>query len=382
LQIILGISGSISAYKTPDLIRHLSRDGITCIPVLSQNAAKFVSPLSLETVAEHHCYIDAFTLDNVHIPHLSLNKADALVIAPASANIIAKLAHGFADCVLSATALSFTGQKVIVPAMHTAMWQNPATVQNILRLKELGYRVLGPDSGDLACGDVGLGRFVDFELISLFIRALEFPPLTLTGQRLLISAGGTHTHIDPVRIITNLSSGKLGESLAHLASFFGAEVQLVTSANAISNPHLSGVHTVRTYTELRSTLEAHFSDSDVLIMAAAVSDFEADYSGTKRPREAFSLTMMPTEDILAKLSATRRPEQRVVGFCLSTDNLEETAIHKLHAKHLDIIVANTPHAIAADFRDAIIISQDGSRFSYTEVPVLELAYRILQATFR
>ncbi len=382
MQIILGISGSIAAYKTPDLIRHLSRDGISSIPVLSSNAAKFVSPLSLESVSGSACYSDAFSLQNGQIPHLQLAKsADALVIAPASANIIAKIAHGFADCILSATALSFSGPKVIVPAMHTEMWESPATQHNMARLTEFGYLILGPDSGALACGDEGAGRFVDFELISLYIKSLAFPRLSLTGKRLLISAGGTHTAIDPVRIITNLSTGKLGESIAHLASFFGATVQLVTSARITPNPHLAGVDQVHSYVELRDALVRHFSLTDVLIMAAAVSDFEATPTATKQPRKPILLQLTPTDDILAQLAATRRSTQRLVGFCLSSDDLESAAAEKLESKNVDLIVANSPQAIGAATRDALIISREGAHYSYTDVSILELAYRILQATF-
>ena len=373
MHIILGISGSIAAYKTPDLVRLFKRAGVQVTPVLTDNAQEFVAPLSLETVAE-------VPVHSAGIQHLSHRQADALVIAPATANVIAKIAAGIGDDLLTTTVLSFTGPKLIVPAMHDEMWHNPITQRNVQTLRSFGFHFLGPDYGDLACGERGQGRMVDAGLIVLRTLILAFPELDLSGHRILITSGGTREALDPVRVLTNLSTGQLGETLAHCAASFGAEVTLIsTGSPVLCNPALQRVLRVSSVADLQVALMAHFPDCDTLIMAAAVSDFTVQASDTKLSRDqAQTLTLIPTPDLLKSLIPHKK-QQQTIGFCLADPELLlETAAQKLKDKQLDAIIANPPASIGSPHRDATILTASGNRMDLTGVSILRLAYEILQ----
>lgn len=380
MKILLGISGSIAAYKTPDLIRGLVKQGVQVTPLITQNASQFVTPTTLATVSLSEVYSKPY-LDSPNIAHLNLGRtAQIMVIAPATANIIAKCAHGIADDLLTSTFLSFTGPKLIVPAMHTEMYDNPITKENILKLKAHNVHFLGPDQGDLACGDIGFGRMVELDLIILKILSMFKPTLALSGKKIMISCGGTREPLDSVRVLTNRSTGQLGLTLAHLASVMGAEVTLVSTAAVSANPHLKKVILVETSAQMHTALQDQLPKHDYLYMAAAVSDFTYKTAETKiRRQQTFSLDLEGTPDILKELS--KQKENKIfIGFCLADQDLEKTALEKLTAKNLDFIAANGPQNIGNSVRTLIIHSKDQSKppVKLDQVSIFESAYQLLK----
>ncbi|RAP34316.1 bifunctional phosphopantothenoylcysteine decarboxylase/phosphopantothenate--cysteine ligase CoaBC [Candidatus Marinamargulisbacteria bacterium SCGC AG-439-L15] len=379
-HIILGICGGISAYKTPELIRNLVKDGYRVTPILTKNALQFVTQTTIETVAQEEALLETAIKDN-YITHLSVAKsADGMIIAPATANHIAKFAHGFADTLLSTTFLSFTGPKLLVPAMHTEMYDNPITQNNIQKLLSFGIDFLGPDYGDLACKDIGTGRMVDIELIQQRIASLFLPKLPLKNKQILITAGGTSEPIDAVRHISNASSGKLGHTLATLASFYGANVSLISSKNTPHLPQSIKKHTVRTVKDLETQLSKEISDCDALFMAAAVSDFtikEKTDRKLKRDQNP-SLQLEKTNDLLKSIGEKKEKKQQLIGFCLEEESkLDSSAQKKLKEKHVDYIIANTPTAIGKDTRSFKVYSKEGLVESHDNKPLLETAHTLL-----
>jgi len=377
--LLLGVTGSISAYKTPELIRRLIQASVQVFPVLSRSAPQFVTPLSLETVSGNSVRLaDDFT----HSGHIQLAKAGkALVIAPASANCISKCANGVADDLLSSLWLSFRGPKMVVPAMHAEMWENPAVGRNIALLKQDGVKVLGPDYGHLACNDVGVGRLVDLDLIVLATRLLALKPIHLKGKKMVITAGGTTESLDSVRVLTNKSTGVLGQTLAHCAAFFGAEVTLISTRSVMPNPELKKVVQVSTVSELSDAVQTHFKQSDLLVMAAAVSDFTVTPSAQKinRNNQGLSLDLKPTEDIVKSVALSKNPQQKIMGFCLEeAEVLEKKALEKLEKKQLDWIVANTPLAIGAASRTLQVYKRGSQAKKNVQGDVLSVAYELLQ----
>ncbi len=382
MRVLLGISGGIAAYKTPELIRQLKKASLEVTPILTQNAMTFVTPLSVQTVAESQAYTPHSSEVPGGILHLDLARnADVCVIAPASANTIAKLAGGFADDLLTSTVLAFQGPKCIAPAMHPEMWHNPITQKNIQILKDSGCIILGPSSGELACKDHGQGRLVDLTLIVIAAQMAAYPKLNLGGKKVLISSGGTQEPIDPVRVITNRSTGQLGNMLAHVAALNGAEVTLVTTVPPCETCHLSQVVQVETADQMQQALLTHFPENDALIMAAAVSDFTVDTASQKISRsQAVQLELKGTPDILKMLSAQKR-HQKLVGFCLASTDLISTATRKLHEKSVDWIVANSPEAIGATQRQMTVISKENEKIEITG-DLLSCAVTLLEKTLQ
>ena len=285
LTILLGITGSISAYKIPELIRDLKKKGYRVIPILTQSASQFVTKLTLETVSEEKVWTDADFM-NGKSPHLMLTReADIMLTVPCSANTLTKYTYGISDSLLTTCFISFTKSKIIAPAMHTEMWQNSATQRNITNLIKEGVTVVGPSYGKLACGDEGEGRLVDLTDLEAAIQLCQYPKASLQGQSILITAGGTSEAIDPVRAITNRSTGQLGHKLSIYAALMGAQVQLITTKPLESNlPNIS-VTKVKTADEMSTQVQTYFKTSDCLYMAAAVSDFTSVASETKIRRQ-------------------------------------------------------------------------------------------------
>lgn len=378
-RVLLGISGSIAAYKSPLIVRLLRQAGFLVTPIVSQSALQFVTPLALSTVAEE----SVLTQENFFsgdIPHLQLEReADVLVVAPATANMIAKFALGLADDVLSTVFLSFTGPKLVVPAMHVQMWQNPIVQEHVASLKRRGVLFLGPESGELACGDVGIGRMVEPDLVLLAVQALFFPRLELAGKRFLISLGGTREPLDSMRVLTNRSTGKLGSMLAILAAFFGAEVQVVGTVPVV-HPGVAYRH-VETVEEMRVALEDTMSWCSSLYMAAAVSDFTVERTEQKLKRtDGLSLNLKSTPDLVSAL-ASQKGNRTIVGFCLEDQNLLEVARGKLVRKNLDYIIANTSEMVGADRRSFYVLEAASDDIvSVENVSLLEAAYQILMTT--
>ncbi|MGA0241636.1 MAG: bifunctional phosphopantothenoylcysteine decarboxylase/phosphopantothenate--cysteine ligase CoaBC [Candidatus Marinamargulisbacteria bacterium] len=372
-SIILGISGSISAYKSLDIIRNLRKSGVKIIPCLSESAHRFITPWTVETLAE--ATIVSSDVLNGTIQHLAMaSNANLFVLCPTSANMLAKLANGHCNDILSAAFLSFTGPKLLFPAMHTEMWDHPITQKNVTTLRDSGVVIIPPDTGDLACGDVGAGRLPDVNVITSIILAYTNAALNLNGQRLTITSGGTHAPIDPVRAISNHASGMSGHALANIAAGFGADVTLIRTH---THPTLSTIQClqVQTTDDMRSACQSMVHASDALLMNAAVSDFTVPFQATKHSRQhPLSITLTPTHDILAEFNEQKPDHCISVGYCLSdTDNLEALARKKKDAKGCDWMVANHSDNLGREKRHVTIISPDNHTHTFTgSLPALSV----------
>jgi phosphopantothenoylcysteine decarboxylase / phosphopantothenate---cysteine ligase len=374
-QVILGITGGIAAYKIPELIRSCRNQDIEVNPIMTTSALEFVTATTIATVAESAPLIKNGYEEG--IAHLAnLKNASCFVIAPATANTIAKCAHGIADNSLTAAFLAYQGPKLIVPAMHTEMWENPITQANVATLKSYGVEFLGPVSGPLACGDVGAGRMIDTALILAKIQLMQLTQLDLSNKTILITSGGTQEPIDSIRTITNASTGKLGNALATTAALAGAQVTLLSTT-----PHesalVTSIHTP-TVQSMEKALEQSVGDSDALIMAAAVSDFTPSSPASQKLKRDGDLTLQltPTKDLLANVPRTEN--QLVVGFCLESEsNLTTSAQEKLTRKNCDYIIANTPDAIGQDHRSFTIVGKNGQSNAYENISLMESAHAIL-----
>jgi phosphopantothenoylcysteine decarboxylase/phosphopantothenate--cysteine ligase len=381
--IVLGVTGSIAAYKAVLLARRLMAEGASVQVVMTRNAQRFVGPLTFQELTGRPVGTDLFAPD-AGMPHLALaESADLLVIAPASAHCVAKLAHGLADDLLSTLALAAECPVVVAPAMDGGMWTHPAVRDNVLTLRQRGVTVLEPETGPLASGRTGKGRLPEEDAILSAIAGALHPVKDLSGRRVLITAGPTQEALDPVRFISNRSSGKMGWALAEAARDRGAEVVLVAGPTALPPVPNVTVVPVVTSEDMRKEAITRFVDADVLIMAAAVADFRpAGPAGGKIPkgRGTRALALEPTPDILMDLPP-RRAGQLVVGFAAETGDLVERARGKLRRKALDLIVANDvtePGAgFGAETNRATLLDRAGRCDALPLMSKLELAHRIL-----
>jgi phosphopantothenoylcysteine decarboxylase/phosphopantothenate--cysteine ligase len=373
-HVLLGVSGGIAAYKAASLARALMRAGATVQAVLTESATAFVGAATFEGLTGRPAYSGVF--EDVHrILHVRLaREADVAVFAPATANLLAKFAHGLADDLVSSTFLCLTCPVVLAPAMHTEMWEHPTTQANVALLAQRGATIVGPDEGELAGGDVGPGRLADEpELLGAAAAALQPPHSPLAGRRVLVTAGGTREPIDPVRYIGNRSSGKMGYALAAEAACRGAHVDLVTGPTWLPEPAAVTTHHVETALQMRESVVALAEKADVVLKAAAVADFRpAAYASQKLKKEAGGLEQVRLErnpDILAELGADKNG-RILVGFAAETDLEEERGRDKLHRKGLDLIVVNRVDFADAGFNvdtnRALLLGSDGSR---VEVPL-------------
>lgn len=374
MRVLFGITGSISAYKSLNTIRLLVKSGHSVTPILTQASLRFVTPWSLEALAQTPPVIP----NGEYANHIEL-AGDCLLIAPATANSLAKYAQGIADDPLSTLALSFTGPKIISPAMHDSMFRHPATQRNLDQLRADGWLVIGPDTGDLSGLDHGEGRLVDSELLALAVTvcATATPPQR-PNDHIVITAGGTQVPMDAVRVITNRSSGRWGEMMAHIASLSGARVTLITSQPLrIHNPHIA-VIPIKTVSELQNELTGCVESATHLYMMAAVSDFSVPMSVSKRSRtHSESLPLTPTMDILKHLTT---PDHTIrVGFCLETDNLEEKTAKKRIQKSCDYMIGNTASTIGKTSRSFLILGPTDTT-TYTDMPLEFAAQSVLSAT--
>ncbi|NQY75178.1 MAG: bifunctional phosphopantothenoylcysteine decarboxylase/phosphopantothenate--cysteine ligase CoaBC [Candidatus Margulisbacteria bacterium] len=378
MSVLLGICGSIAAYKTHELIRLLIKNHIPVHPVLTEDALNFVTRTSIGTLSGCKPYHSLYENEE-GADHLRLTKeTDILVIAPATAHTIAKCALGLCDNLLTTLFLAYRGPKLICPAMHTEMWENPTTMSHIQSLRQSGCHILGPITGDLACGDSGTGRMVDPTLIVEAIQCYLKDPLPLAQKSILISSGGTSEPIDPVRNISNASTGKLGHSMAHMAAFMGAKVTLVTTKPIVSNPLITSIKTVSTASDMQKTLQELIPSHDTLIMSAAVSDFTVAPSPQKLNRKSsHHLNLIQVPDILSSLSS-HKSNKTYIGFSLADKNTQKIALEKLHSKNLDFIVSNTSDNIGSDIRNVDIYSQNGLKKNLVNQSVSDTAHEILQ----
>lgn len=337
-KILLGITGGIAAYKTPDLIRQLLNANFDVKVVVTKSATEFVSVLTLKTLLPNRVYE---LLLEPEMQHIQLAKwADMILIASATANIIAKLAAGFADDLLSTLCLATTAPIVIAPAMNKIMWEHSATQQNIEKLKSHGMIFLGPESGEQACGDIGPGRMMEPDKIIHHLISLDQEPF-LKNIRILITAGATREYIDPVRFISNKSSGKMGYALANVAHHLGATVTVIAGHTNQPVPTCQKLICVETAQEMQHAVLNHVSENDIFISVAAVSDYtiKKSFQKIKRSVESLTLTLTPTSDILALVCA-QKEKPFTVGFAAETDNVIENAKTKRIKKGVNIIVAN------------------------------------------
>ena len=380
-NIVLGVSGGIAVYKIADLASRLNRSGASVHVVMTANATEFVSPLTFATLTGNEVVTGMFDHPTrPEIWHIRLAEAaDLLVIAPATANVIAKLAGGIADDELTSLALAVTAPKLICPAMHHQMYANPATQANLARLKEMDYQVLEPETGRLASGDQGRGRLPDTAQIVTAIEAALITGDDLAGRRIVVTAGGTREPIDPVRYIGNRSSGKMGYALAEVARDRGAAVTLISAAALPEPPGLTLV-AVQTAHEMRDAVTQAAAGCDALIMAAAVADFAPDPASQKIKKgqpDGLTLELLPTPDILAEVKG----DFVRVGFAAESQDLINNARLKLAAKKLDIIVANDITApestFGADTNRVTILAADDSAEELPVLPKTEVAAQLL-----
>ncbi|MBQ6348763.1 MAG: bifunctional phosphopantothenoylcysteine decarboxylase/phosphopantothenate--cysteine ligase CoaBC [Clostridia bacterium] len=342
-HIVLGVTGGIAAYKACDLVSRLKKQGAQVRVVLTANAAKFVPPLTFETLSGNPVVTDTFE-PRKSLEHISLAKwADVYVIAPASANCLAKLANGIADDLLSTTALAMTAPLLIAPAMNANMWRHPATQANFKTLVDRGAKSVGPMSGHLACGDDDVGRMAEPEQIVAALDALLNPRRDHEGRRVLVTAGPTVERIDPVRYITNRSTGKMGYAIAEAARDRGGEVVLVSGPVNLAAPAGIEIVKIESSAELCASVLARSDWADVVIQAAAPADFtpaQVSDSKIKKTGEGMVLTLKNTTDIARTLGERKRQGQVLVAFAAETDRVLENAKGKLTKKNADLIVAN------------------------------------------
>lgn len=372
-HIALGVTGGIAAYKACDLVSRLVKQGAQVRVVLTEHACRFVPPLTFETLSGNPAYTDTFA-PRAEMEHISLAKwADALVIAPATANCLAKLANGIADDLLSTTALAMNAPLLIAPAMNANMWRHPATRANLDVLLSRGVRTVGPGTGRLACGDDDVGRMAEPAEIIEALDALMNPRRDFEGRRVLVTAGPTVERIDPVRYITNRSSGKMGYALAEAARDRGAEVVLVSGPVALAAP--AGVErvSVESSADLCEAVLARGEWADIVIQAAAPADFRpvAMAAGKiKKTGAGMKLELENTTDIAAELGRRKRPGQVLVGFAAETDDVLANAREKLARKNCDMIVANdvsrSDAGFGVDTNAVTLITADGAR----ELPLM------------
>ncbi len=345
-RILLGITGSIAAYKTPELIRKLKQQNYEVRVVLTQGGKAFVAPLTLQAVSQHKIYESLMDVESeAAMGHIDLARwPDCILIAPASAHIIAKLAHGFADELLSALCLASAHARfIIAPAMNQAMWSNSATQDNVNKLKERAYLFLGPGKGSQACGDVGLGRMLEpVEIVDALSKV--FIKRYLQGQKILITAGPTQEFIDPVRYLSNRSSGKMGFALAQAAIEAGAEVTLICGPVALTPPSKLKFIAVKTASEMLRAVQSEINQHSIFISSAAVADYQIINPAPQKIKKSTAdlvLQLKPTVDILATVSQMNlKPRPLLVGFAAETEYTLKFAEEKRRSKNIDLMVVN------------------------------------------
>ena len=346
--IVFGVTGGIAAYKAVDAVSKLKKLGASVFVVMTKNACAFVSPLTFETMSVNPVVVDTFERPQTwEVEHIALaKKADLFCIAPATANIIAKMAHGIADDMLSTTLLATTAPVLLAPAMNTNMWQAPATLQNVQTLKDQGVHFVGPGDGFLAEGTSGPGRMSEPQAIVNEVVALLLPNQDLLGKSVLVTAGPTQEALDPVRYLSNRSSGKMGYALAKEAARRGAKVTLVTGPVSIPLPvGMDKVISITTTQDLYNALVPISKEYDIIIQAAAPGDYRFAQVHPEKmkkdpSKQSLTLELVENPDVAAAIGAQKRPGQILVGFAAETSNLEENAKNKLLKKGLDLIVAN------------------------------------------
>ena len=383
-HVVLGVTGSIAAYKIASLASMLKKQAADVTVIMTQNATNFINPITFESLTGNKCLVDTFDRNFQHsVEHVALAKqTDVFLVAPASANVIAKAAHGLADDMLTTTLLACQCPKIVAPAMNTRMYQNPVVQDNMKLLQSYGMEVISPATGYLACGDTGEGKMPEPELLlEYIIKALK--PRDMEGLRLLVTAGPTMEKIDPVRYISNHSTGKMGYAIARAAMMRGAIVTLVTGKTSLTPP--MGVETIgiTSAADMAKAVKERAGEQDIIIKAAAVADYRPkDISDEKIKKKdsELSIALERTEDILGFLGAHKKKGQFLCGFSMETENMLENSRTKLEKKNLDLIVANNLKEQGAGFGTDTNIVTLLSAKETLQLPILskdEVADRLL-----
>ena len=352
--VLLGVTGGIAAYKAAGLASLLMKQHAEVHVIMTRNASNFIHPITFETLTKQKCLTDTFDRDHpFEVTHIELaKKADLVLIAPATANVAAKLAHGLADDMLTTTVLASACPKLIAPAMNTRMYENPVTQDNLQRLRSYGWKIIDPETGQLACGDTGKGKFPDETVILQHVlREIAFPK-DLAGRKILVTAGPTREPMDPVRYITNRSSGKMGYAIARMASLRGADVTLVSGVTALEPPPFVNYVQIRSAQDLFHAVTSRSAGQDMIIKAAAVADYrpaEISDEKIKKKDDDLVINLERTPDTLQSLGDHKRPGQILCGFAMETSELESRARDKLKRKNLDLIVGNNVKVAGAGF---------------------------------
>lgn len=380
-NVLIGVCGGIAAYKVCDLVSGLRKDEANVDVIMTEAAVNFINPLTFQSLSSNKVVVDMFE-ESKHweIQHISLaQKADVILIAPATANIIGKIANGIADDMLTTTIMATKAPVVFAPAMNSNMYENSILQENILKLKSKGYFFIDPIEGRLACGDVGKGKMAEPEAIKQFITDMLNTPLDLVGKTVIVTAGPTRESIDPVRYISNHSTGKMGYAIAEKASKRGAKVYLISGPTHLSPPNGVNVINVMSAKEMYKRIMEYFYEANIVIKSAAVADYapaEANNQKIKKSEDDLTIRLTKNPDILYELGKIKR-DKILVGFAMETQNLIENAKEKIKRKNLDFIVANdlmTEGAgFACDTNVVKIIDRDGKIESLPKMTKLELA---------
>ena len=382
--VVVGVSGGVAVYKALDVISRLRKKDVEVHVIMTKSATEFVTPLSFQSLSQNMVITDMFAEPKAwEIQHISLaKKADLMLIVPATANIIGKVANGIADDMLSTTIMATKAPVVFCPAMNTNMYENPIVQRNINLLKEFGYEFIEPASGRLACGDEGKGKLQDTEIIAEETLRRLHSTKDLLGKKVVVTAGPTMVPIDPVRILTNRSSGKMGYSIAEEARDRGAEVVLISGPTSLRKPNGIKVIDIKTNEDMFNAIKNEFKDADIVIKSAAVADYKAkNYSNEKIKKTGDDLNLIFERDRdILKTLGDMKENQILVGFAAESSNLKENAKGKLERKNLDYIVANDiskpETGFASDENKVTIISKSGEEVSLEKMSKREVAKNI------
>lgn len=383
--VVLAVSGSIAAYKIASLASALKKLHANVQVLMTKNAVNFINPITFESLTENKCLVDTFDRNfQYSVEHVALAKqADVVLVAPASANVIGKIAHGIADDMLTTTVMACKCKKIIAPAMNTNMFDNPILQDNLKILEHYGYEVISPAVGYLACGDTGAGKMPEPELLLQYILREIAYEKDMQGKRVLVTAGPTQESIDPVRFITNHSTGKMGYAIAKMCMLRGAEVTLVSGPTSIAKPEFVHVVDVVTAKEMYEEVTKRAKDQDIIIKAAAVADYRPKSVSSekmKKKDDDLAIPMERTDDILKFLGEHKKEHQFLCGFSMETENMLENSRKKLEKKHLDMIVANNLKVEGAGFAgdtNVVTIITGQEEVSLGKMTKEETALRIL-----
>ena len=351
--VLVGVTGGIASYKSPNLARMIVKQGGEVNVIMTENATKFITPFTFETLTKNKCIVDTFDRNfQYSVEHVALaKKSDTVIIAPATANIIGKIANGIADDMLSTTIMASTAPKIISPAMNHNMYHNPIVQDNIAKLERYGYTIIPPEHGMLANGDDGDGRMPDEKILLEYIVRLLYKK-DLSGKKILVTAGATQEAIDPVRYITNHSTGKMGYAIAQEAVRRGAEVILISGKTNLETPPGVKFIPVISAKDMYNAVMENFPECDIIIKSSAVADYTPESVSNQKIKKKegnMSIPLKRTDDIIAELGRTKKPNQFICGFSMETENMLENSRKKLISKNLDMICANSLNQKGAGF---------------------------------